>query len=38
MVKRGAKFEVQNLARQAHLQLGLTFAAVHTTTTTATSV
>jgi hypothetical protein len=38
MVKRGAKFEVQNLARQAHLQLGITFAAVHTTTTTATSV
>jgi hypothetical protein len=38
MIKSGAKFEVQTLARQAHLQLGLTFAAVHTTSTTATNV
>jgi hypothetical protein len=38
MMKHGVKFEVQDLARQVHLQLGLTFAAVHTTTMTATNV
>jgi hypothetical protein len=38
MLKHGAKLEVQDLARQVHLQLGLTFAAVHTTTMTATNV